>query len=127
MKDDSLEFVCMKCARPRSVDVFGGFCPDHPDEPLLDVRLDCVKFEMMASDDRLRNRVYGFWIILTTLPMLAVAGVVLSFRFVPRFILKYLFLGLVVGGSSLGFVIAKARYKPRFRRWTSDIDPEGDD
>ena len=43
------------------------FCPVHPDEPLLDGRLDEVKYQLMEADDRARNKTYSIWLVVMIL------------------------------------------------------------
>jgi hypothetical protein len=51
------ELLCLRCAKTYAADQ----CPHHPHEPLLDPRLDAVRFQLMELDASAGTRRYSKW------------------------------------------------------------------
>jgi hypothetical protein len=51
------ELLCLRCAKAYAADQ----CPHHPHEPLLDPRLDAVRFQLMELDASAGTRRYTKW------------------------------------------------------------------
>jgi hypothetical protein len=117
------QLLCVRCAalhRPAE------FCPSHPDEPLLDPRDEQVIYELVALDDKAKQRTYLIWpVILGGIGLvLGIATLVALYSLAPdvaeAFRVEVLG-GSTVGLGALGFLVAKLRYKPRFSRWTKGM------
>lgn len=107
-------------------------CHQHPDEPLVDVHDDNVRFMLMDLDDRHKRKVTGLGALLggggTAIVLLVLMSpMMLGLGDLASEALMYVIMFISIGGGALGTLLArKLFYKPRFRAWTVDFDPEAD-
>lgn len=120
------ELLCMECARTyRDV----SFCPEHPNEPLLDPNDDIVIQSLMEEDDRVRDRMSSRWMLALGVGLCAADLVVTYLLLRDTFLMHpkigfYSAGGAAAIGAGAGKVIAGYRFTPKYRQWTAGIDPE---
>ena len=85
MSEQKHQYICMLCAAEKRDERGDGFCPVHPDEPILDASLDEVKFQLMEADDRRRNKIYSIWLVVMILGWCILAIVLISLGIIPKF------------------------------------------
>ncbi len=99
-------------------------CPVHPEEPLLDVRIDEVVLQLEADDDRRRRKLIGRWTMLLGVPAFILTIVAVAVGQLGALIGGLLTSGVVGGAVSLGVGIGSRKFKPRFERWTKRMLPK---
>ncbi|MFH2010457.1 MAG: hypothetical protein ABI333_27910 [bacterium] len=112
--------LCTLCAEAYP----GEFCPQHPDEPLLDPADDDVGHMLVGLDDRRRRLIQGGIAFAGGL-VAGILGLVISSAAGSLPVSPLILIALsAAGGALVGGVIGRRVFKPRFARWTSD---HGDD
>jgi hypothetical protein len=118
--DQLLCVLCAKLHRPAEL------CPLHPDEPLLDPRDEQVVYELIALDDKAKQRTYIRWpVIMGAIGLAAGIATLIALDSVSPDAAEAFRLELVTGPAlgmgALGLLVAKLRYRPRFTKWTKDV------
>ena len=122
-----MRYICVQCVAAYSA---AGFCPNHPDEPLLDTRDETVR-EYLATLDAKRLRKKIGWALLATsvtlgplLFKLTSWLVGLLFESDARAAGSMRFLSVLVGVAFIGTALESirrmmvVRHRRRFADWT---------
>ena len=126
MDTNNIRYICVQCVAAYSA---AGFCPNHPDEPLLDTRDETVR-EYLATLDAKRLRKKIGWALLATSVTLGPLLFKLTSWLVglnesdARAARSMRFLTVLVGVACIGTALESirrmmvARHHRRFAAWT---------
>lgn len=127
MDTNHTRYICVQCVAAYSA---AGFCPNHPDEPLLDTRDETVREYLAALDAKRLRKKIGWALLATSVTLgpllfkLTSWLVGLLFESGERAAGSMRFLTVLVGGAFIGTALESirrmmvVRHRNRFADWT---------
>ena len=116
MDTNNIRYNCVQCVAAYSA---AGFCPNHPDEPLLDTHDETVREYLATLDAKRLRKKLAFGLLAMGTPLL-----------VTVFVIPQGYVGFVLTPLTLALVIFRrfliARHQYIFTPWTLDQGPQAD-